>query len=263
MAQALDLRTIARETPRFSGADLANLTNEAAILAASESKDEIGILEFDEAIDRVITGPVRKSRKVSKRERKIVAYHEAGHTLVAYQLSDADPVPKVTIAARGVAGRHTRLLPNEDRDLWSKAQFEAMLAMMMAGQASETAIFNDVTTGSSNDLQNATDVAWKMVAEYGMSEELEPQTFDSGQDLIFLGKELALRHNYNDAVAQKIDAEVKPLLGRARDTAKCPIELNQSKLKHLVDRILADETVQGPALEEFLTSTASDTPVAA
>ena len=234
-----------------------------AILAAREGKDEIRILEFEEAIDRVIAGPVRKSRKVSKRERKIAAYHEAGHALVAYQLSDADPVHKVTIVARGAAGGHTRLLPDEDRGLWSKAQFEAMLAVMMAGQASEATIFNDVTTGSSNDLQNATDVARKMVAEYGMSEELGPQTFDSDQDMIFLGKELALRCNYSDSVAQKIDAEVRHLLRGARDTTKCPVELNRSRLNHLVDRLLADETVQGPGLEELLTSTASDAPVAA
>ena len=263
VAQGLDLKTIARETPGFSGADLANLANEAAILAAREGKDEIGILEFEEAIDRVIAGPARKSRKVSERERKIVAYHEAGHALVASQLSDADPVHKVTIVARGAAGGHTRLLPDEDRGLWSKVQFEAMLAVMMAGQAAEAAVFNDVTTGASNDLQNATSVARKMVTEYGMSEELGPQTFDSGQDMIFLGKELAQRRNYSDAVAQKIDAEVGNVLRSARDTAKSLIELNRSRLNRLVDRLLADETVQGPALEELLAGTASDAPVAA
>ena len=252
VTQDLDVNTIARETPGFSGADLANLANEAAILAAREGKDEIGIQEFEEAIDRVVAGPARKSRKVSEREREIVAYHEAGHALVASQLSDADPVHKVTIVARGTAGGHTRLLPDEDRGLWSKAQFEAMLAVMMAGQAAEAAVFNDVTTGASNDLQNATRVARKMVTEYGMSEELGPQTFDSGQDQIFLGKELAQRRSYSDAVAQKIDAEVGTLLRAARGTAKGVIELNRTRLNRLVERLLAEETVQGPALEELL-----------
>ena len=263
VTQDLDLETVARETPGFSGADLANLANEAAILAAREGKDEIGIQEFEEAIDRVIAGPARKSRKVSERERKIVAYHEAGHALVASQLSDADSVHKVTIVARGAAGGHTRLLPDEDRGLWSKAQFEAMLAVMMAGQAAELAVFNDVTTGASNDLQNATRVARKMVTEYEMSEEVGPQTFDSGQDMIFLGKELAQRRSYSDAVAQKIDEEVGKLLRKARSTAKGLIELNRAGLNRLVDRLLTDETVQGPALEELLESTAVDEPLAA
>ena len=263
VAQDLDLKTIARETPGFSGADLANLANEAAILAAREGKDEIGIQEFEESIDRVIAGPARKSRKVSERERKIVAYHEAGHALVASRLSDADPVHKVTIVARGASGGHTRLLPDEDRGLWSKAQFEAMLAVMMGGQAAEAAVFGDVTTGASNDLQNATRVARKMVTEYGMSEELGPQTFDDGQELIFLGKELAQRRSYSDAVAQKIDTEVGALLRRARETGKRAIELNRARLNRLVERLLAEETIQGHALEELLGSSGGDTALTA
>ena len=200
---------------------------------------------------------------MSEREREIVAYHEAGHALVASQLSDADPVHKVTIVARGAAGGHTRLLPDEDRGLWSKSQFEAMLAVMMAGQTAEAAVFKDVTTGASNDLQNATRVARKMVTEYGMSEELGPQTFDSGQDLIFLGKELAQGRSYSDAMAHKIDAEVGTLLRKARGTAKGVVELNCTRLNRLVERLLADETVQGPALEELLKSTEVGAPLAA
>ena len=263
VAQDLDLKTIARETPGFSGADLANLANEAAILAAREGRDEIGIQEFEESIDRVIAGPARKSRKVSEREREIVAFHEAGHALVASLLPNADPVHKVTIVSRGAAGGHTRLLPDEDRGLWSKGQFEAMLAVMMGGQAAEAAVFGDVTTGASNDLQNATRVARKMVTEYGMSEELGPQTFDSGQDLIFLGKELAQRRSYSEAVAQKIDTEVGTLLRRARETAKRVIELDRTRLNRLVERLLAEETVQGPALQELLASAGGDAALAA
>ena len=263
VAQDLDLKTIARETPGFSGADLANLANEAAILAAREGRDEIGIQEFEESIDRVIAGPARKSRKVSEREREIVAFHEAGHALVASLLPNADPVHKVTIVSRGAAGGHTRLLPDEDGGLWSKGQFEAMLAVMMGGQAAEAAVFGDVTTGASNDLQNATRVARKMVTEYGMSEELGPQTFDSGQDLIFLGKELAQRRSYSEAVAQKIDTEVGTLLRRARETAKRVIELDRTRLNRLVERLLAEETVQGPALQELLASAGGDAALAA
>ena len=263
VAQDLDLKTIARETPGFSGADLANLANEAAILAAREGRDEIGIQEFEESIDRVIAGPARKSRKVSEREREIVAFHEAGHALVASLLPNADPVHKVTIVSRGAAGGHTRLLPDEDRGLWSKGQFEAMLAVMMGGQAAEAAVFGDVTTGASNDLQNATRVSRKMVTEYGMSEELGPQTFDSGQDLIFLGKELAQRRSYSEAVAQKIDTEVGTLLRRARETAKRVIELDRTRLNRLVERLLAEETVQGPALQELLASAGGDAALAA
>ena len=154
--EGLDLKTIARETHGFSGADLANLANEAAILAAREGKDEITAAEFDEAIDRLVAGPARKSRTVSARERNIVAFHEAGHALVASQLPDADPVRKATIMPRGGSGGHTSLFPDEERQLWSKGQFEAMLAVMMGGQAAEEAVFGEVTTGASNDLQKAT-----------------------------------------------------------------------------------------------------------
>ena len=252
VAQDLDLNTIARQTPGFSAADLANLANGAAILAARQGLSEIGIQEFEEAIDRIIAGPARKSRKVSERERNIVAFHEAGHALVASKLGDGDPVHKVTIVSRGASGGHTRLFPDEERGLWSKGQFEAMLAVMMGGQAAEQEAFGDITTGASNDLQNATKVARKMVTEYGMSEDLGPQTFDGGQDLIFLGKELSEGRNYSDAVAQRIDAAVADLLRKARETASRIIELNRSGLNLVVERLLAEETLQGPALEELL-----------
>ena len=249
VAQDLDLNTIARQTAGFTGADLAN---EAAILTARQGFNEIGIQEFEEAIDRVVAGPTRKSRKVSERERNIVAFHEAGHALVASKLEDADPVHKVTIVSRGVSGGHTRLFPDEERGLWSKGQFEAMLAVMMGGQAAEQEAFGDITTGASNDLQNATRVARKMVTEYGMSEDLGPQTFDSGQDLIFLGKELSEGRNFSDAVAQRIDAAVADLLRKARETASRIIELNRSGLNLVVEKLLAEETLQGLALEELL-----------
>ena len=254
IAADVDIETIAKETTGFTGADLANLVNEAAILAARESKTEIGFDEFEESIDRVIAGPARKSRKVSEREKKIVAYHEAGHALVAAQTPDADPVHKVTIVARGRSGGHTRTLPEEERNLWSKGQFEAMLAVLMGGQVAEEVVFGDVTTGASNDLQNATNVARKMITEYGMSGGLGPRTFESGQTSLFLGREMGGQgHNYSDAVAEKIDAEIGSLLSRARKKAKDTIESNKDRLHRLADRLQVQETLQGPELQDLLT----------
>ncbi len=252
LASDVNVQTIARETHGFSGADLANLVNEGAILTAREGKNQIGMSEFEEAIDRVIAGPARKSRKISEREKKIVAYHEAGHALVAAKMPNADPVHKVTIVARGASGGHTRLLPDEDRSLWSKAQFEAALAVMMGGHAAEQVIFGEVTTGASNDLVNATSVARKMVTEYGMSEELGPRTYETSQGQVFLGKELSQGHNYSDAIAQKIDAEMGALLRKARNTACAIIEKNVSILHRLADKLAIEETLTGAALKDIL-----------
>ena len=263
LAEDVNLTTIARETHGFTGADLANLINEAAIRAARENKNEIGPSDFEEAVDRVIAGPARKSRKVSEKERRIVAYHEAGHALVASQMPNADPVHKVTIVARGQSSGHTRMLPEEDRNLWSKGQFGAVLAVMMGGQAAEEVVFTDVTTSASNDLENATNLARKMVTEYGMSEELGPQVFDSGQSQVFLGREISHGRRYSDAVAAKIDAEVTSLLRKARDTARSIIESNNQKLNNLADRLLAVETVQGPELKELLNGPPGDAAVTA
>ncbi len=248
----VDVTTLARQTHGFSGADLANLVNEAAILAARQNKAGISFGELGEAVDRVIAGPARRSRKVSDREREIVAYHEAGHALTAANLIDADPVEKVTIVARGSAGGYTRLLPEDDRGLWSKAQFQAMLAVMMGGQAAEEIAFGDITTGASNDLQNANGVARKMVTEYGMSGGLGPRTFGNGQNTVFLGKEIGQAPDYSDAVAEKIDAEIGTLLGNAQQTAKKILEANRAKLRLLADRLLLHETIEGAELRELL-----------
>jgi cell division protease FtsH len=254
VAPVIDLKSVARETPGFSGADLANLVNEAAILAAREERSEIGQGEFEEAIERVIAGPAKKSRRISEHERKVVAYHEAGHALVAAQIPEADPVHKVTIVARGAMGGHTRLLPEEDRMLWTKGQFEAMLAVMMGGQAAEEVVFGDVTTGASNDLLNATNLARKMVTEYGMSTQLGSQTFDNAQDQVFLGKALARTRGYSEAVAEKIDAEVSRLLKAARDRASTAIGASQDSLARVAEKLLADETIQGPELATLLSA---------
>jgi cell division protease FtsH len=259
----VDLTTLARQTHGFSGADLANLVNEGAILAAREGRSSISMSDMEESIDRVIAGPARRSRQVSDKEKEIVAYHEAGHALVASHVPNADPVHKVTIVPRGIAGGYTRMIPDEDRGLWSKGQFEAMLAVMMGGQAAEEIIFGDVTTGASNDLQNASGVARKMVTEYGMSEALGPQTFDNGQGTIFLGKELAQGHSYSDAVAEKIDSETSAILRKAQQTAKKIVQDNRAKLTLLAKKLIAEETVEGPELLGILNGTSEDAPVAA
>ena len=187
----VDLQTLARQTHGFSCADLANLVNEGAILAARQENEGIGLQDLEEAIDRVIAGPAKRSREVSEKEKEIIAYHETGHAVVAAHVPKADSVHKVTIVARGTTGGYTRLLPDEDRGLWSKGQFEAMLAVMMGGQTAEELVFEDITTGASNDLQNANSIARKMVTEYGMSGKLGPRTLETGQVQVFLGRELA------------------------------------------------------------------------
>ena len=259
----VDVSSVARQTHGFSGADLANLVNEAAILAARVERDGISIDDLEEAIERVIAGPARTSREVSEREKEIIAYHEAGHALVAASLPNADPVHKVTIVARGAAGGYTRLLPDEDRGLWSKGQFEAMLAVMMGGQTAEEMVLGDITTGASNDLQQANNVARKMVTEYGMSVELGPRTFETGRDLVFLGKEIGQGHSYSDALAEKVDAEIGTILQRAKQTARMVLESRRAKLTLLAKKLLVEETMEGPELHQILDQTLEEVPVAA
>ena len=260
----VNLATLARQTQGFSGADLANLVNEAAILAARQGKSDIGIEDMEEAVDRVIAGPARTSRQVSEQEREMVAYHEAGHAVVAASLPKADPVHKVTIVSRGAAGGYTRLLPQEDRGLWTKSQFEAMLAVMMGGQAAEELAFGDITTGASNDLKNASGVARKMVTQYGMSAEVGPRSFDTGQDMVFLGKELTQARDYSDAIAEKIDAEIGSLLRQAQQTAKKALACNKARLTALANKLLSVETIEGQELQKLLSgSTREEMPLAA
>jgi cell division protease FtsH len=257
----VSLTTVAKETHGFSGADLANLVNEAAILAARNGRTGINLFDMEESIDRVLAGPARKSRKVSEKEREIVAYHEAGHALVASSLPAADPVHKVTIVPRGMAGGYTRLLPEEDRTMWSKGQFEAMLAVMMGGQAAEEIVFGDITTGASNDLQNANGVARRMVTEYGMSTSIGPRTFDNGSGgMVFMGREVGQSANYSDALAERIDNEIGNLLNKAQQTAKNIINEQRIKLNNLAHRLMIDETVEGIDLRVILDGPAEDSP---
>ncbi len=245
------VNTLAKQTAGFSGADLANLVNEAAILAARENKDSIGADEFEESVDRVIAGPARRSRRVSDKEKKVIAYHEAGHAIVAAHVPGADPVHKVTIVARGAAGGYTRMLPEEDRGLYSKGQFEAQMAVMMGGKTAEEIVFGEVTTGASNDLQQASKIARRMVTEFGMSESLGPRAFDESS-MVFLGKELAQGRNYSDAVAKKIDSEIDKLLDKSKATAKRILTKNRDRLDRLAGRLIEVETLDGDHLNDLL-----------
>src|SRR5579872_832450 len=204
---SISLEVLAKQTAGFSGADLANLINEAAILAARQDQKEISDLDLKEAIEKVMLGPERKSHMLSKREKAITAYHEVGHALVARMLPNTDPVHKVSIVARGQAGGFTMLLPTEDRYLWSKPQFEDMLAYALGGHVAELIIFGDVTTGASNDIERVTKIARSMVTEYGMSDRIGPMALGHKDELVFLGRDFGEQRNYSEQTAREIDEE--------------------------------------------------------
>ncbi len=257
LADGIDLERVARQTMGFSGADLANLVNESAILAARRSKTEITEDEFAESIDRVIAGPARKSRVVNDREKEITAYHEAGHALVGYMLPNADMPFKVTIVARGRSGGHTRYLPDEDRHLWTKGQFQDMMAAAMGGRVAEQITFDDVTTGASNDLEQATNIARTMVTRYGMSSKLGPRTFGKREELVFLGREISEQRDYSDKIAQDIDEEVYTLVDTAYQRATKVLTDNKAKLAQLARHLLTHETVEGDELRDLLDDAAA------
>jgi cell division protease FtsH len=250
--KTVNLQTLAKQTPGFSGADLANLLNEGAILAARRNKKAIGMGELEEAIDRVISGPERKSRIISEKEKAITAYHEVGHALVARMLPNLDPLHKVTIVARGLAGGYTRLLPTEDRYLYSKKQFEETLAFSLGGHVAEQLIFGDVTTGASNDIERSTAIARTMVTQYGMSEKLGPIALGKKDELVFLGREIGEQRNYSEAVAQEIDAEVRNLINRAYNVAREILIKHKDKLVTVSEKLITEETIEGPFFDEIM-----------
>ena len=258
LSDDIDLEKVAKQTPGFSGADLANLVNESAILAARRKQDTIHYDEFVESVDRVMLGPARRSRLISEREKELTAYHEAGHAVVGHLLPHADPVAKVTIVSRGTTGGHTRSLPEEDRHLWTLNQFNDMMAMAMGGRVSEELNFNEVTTGASNDLEQATNIARTMVTRYGMSEKLGPRTFGKREELVFLGREISEQRDYSDSVAQTIDEEVHALIDSAYKSAKKVLSENKEQLVKLSKYLIENETAEGEYLEELFGSRPSD-----
>ncbi len=245
LEDSVDLEIIAKQTVGFSGADLANLVNEAAILAARRNKKAIGLAELEESIDRVMAGPERKSRVISHKEKEVTAHHEAGHALVARMLPHADPVHKVTIVTRGMMAGYTRFLPAEDRSLWTRSQLNDQLASMLGGHAAEDLIFGEMTTGSRSDIEQATKIARKMVTEWGMSERLGPRTFGRREELVFLGREVAEQKDYSEKTAQKIDEEVNAVIQHAHDVATEILTKNRAKLVQLAEALIAEETLEG------------------
>ena len=248
---SISLEVLAKQTPGFSGADLANLLNEAAILAARRNKRKISMSELEEAIDRVVAGPVRKSRIISEREKAITAYHEVGHALVARMLPNTDPVHKVSIVARGQAGGFTMLLPTEDRYLWSKPQFEDMLAYALGGHVAELIIFGEVTTGASNDIERVTKIARSMVTEYGMSGRIGPMALGHKDELVFLGRDFGEQRNYSEQTAREIDEEIRRIIQDAFDKAYNVLLSNKRRLIMISERLIQEETLEGPLFESL------------
>src|SRR5680860_881041 len=244
----VSIENLARQTSGFSGADLENLVNEAAILAARRNKKTVGRPELTEAIDRVIAGPQRKSRVISERERLMTAYHEAGHALVARMLPHADPVRKVSIVARGMAGGHTRTPPHEDRLSTTKAQFEDDISVFRAGQIAEHLVFEEISTGASNDIERASGIARRMVTEFGMS-SLGPRAFGKKDEMVFLGRDINEQRNYSDEIAWKIDQEVQEIVDRSHGRATNIIQTHFDKLEAIARLLIREESIEDEELE--------------
>jgi len=253
LANDVDLSALARGTPGFVGADIENLVNEAAILAARRGKKAISMKEFEEAIERVIAGPERKSRIISEEEKKIIAYHEAGHALVMRMLPGCDPVRKVSIISRGMALGFTIALPENDHYLQGRNKFRDQLAGMLGGRVAEELVFQDVTTGAANDLERVTKLARAMVTQYGMSEKLGPMTFGQKEELIFLGREIAEQRDYSDKIAQEIDTEVRHFIDEAHDRAKEILKTQWNTLKAIAERLIEVETIDAEEFEAMMT----------
>lgn len=251
ISKKASLDVIAQRTPGFSGADLANLLNEASILAARRNKKIVRMDELTEAIEKVILGPARKSRIMNAEEKKTVAYHEAGHALVGTSLPNADPVQKVSIVSRGSAGGYTLSVPTEDRHLRTRAYYVDELAVLLGGYTAEKLIFGDTTTGPSNDLERATHIARGMVTRYGMS-ELGPRTFGKKEELVFLGKEISEERDYSNETAEKIDQEVSSLIHNAFETAKEILTRRKETLDAIAVALLEKETLEKDAFDAIV-----------
>lgn len=254
LAAAISLRKIAERTPGFSGADLANLLNEAAILTVRRDLKEVGEAEVLESVEKVLLGPERKSRVITEQEKKMTAYHEAGHAVVGFTLPHSDPVRKVSIISRGVAGGYTLKMPSEDRHYHTLAQFRDELAMMLGGYVTEKIIFGDefVSTGPSSDLRSATKLARDMVTRFGMSRKLGPRTFGEHEELIFLGREIHEQQDYSDKTAEEIDKEVSVLIDEAAKRAQEIILSKRDKLDEMAGALLKEETIEQERIEEIM-----------
>ncbi len=249
LSPEIDLHTLAARTPGFSGADLANLLNEAAIMAAKADKKQIEMSDILESIDKVMIGPARKSRMLTEKEKKITAYHEAGHALVAHLSKHADPVHKVSIISRGQAGGYTIKLPTEDKHMHSYSEFVDDLAVMLGGYAAEKLIFKEVTTGASSDLKKATDLAKEMVTRYGMNKKLGPRTFGEREEMIFLGREISEQKDYSERTQEEIDKEIADYINHAYQAAYDLLDKERARLEAITKALLEREVLER---EDFL-----------
>jgi cell division protease FtsH len=259
----VDLDVLARQTPGFSGADLANLINEAAILAARANKKVIGMDELEEAIARVIAGPERKSRRISDHEKEVIAYHETGHALVMKALPHADPVHKVSIISRGMALGWTLSLPEEDKYLISKNELMDQIAGIMGGRVAEEIIFQDITSGAENDIQKATQLARRMVTQWGMSDKLGTVQMGHREELVFLGRDLGEQRNYSEEVAAIIDEEIRSIVDHGYQTAKSILTKQRGKMDAVVERLKIVETIDGKELDDIINAEEPARPAAA
>jgi cell division protease FtsH len=247
----VDLKEVAKKTPGVSGADLANITNEAAIFAARNNQKKITLADFHEAVEKIALGPERKSHVLNEKEKEITAYHEAGHALLSHLLPHCNPVHKVSIVSRGMAGGVTWSLPLEDKHLHSVADFKDDIAMALGGRTAEQLVFGDITTGASSDLKHANDLARRMITDYGMSPSLSNQVFGDSEGSTFLGRSMGEGKNYSEEVASKIDEEVQKLIREATATANKVIVKNRDKLNLIAKTLLEKETIEGKQFEKL------------
>jgi cell division protease FtsH len=252
LAQGVDLEVLARRTPGFTGADLANVINEAALLSARHGRKEIDDEELEEAIDRVIAGPERRTRVISEREKRMIAYHESGHAIVGHALPNADPIHKVSVISRGRALGWTLSLPLEDKFLATRSEMIDDLAMMLGGRVAEELWFLDPTTGASNDIERATQVARRMVCEYGMSDKLGPVVLGTKQENVFLGRDFGHEKDYSDQIAYEIDQEVRRLIDEAHEEAREILTTYRDVADRMVDSLMEKETIGKEELAEVL-----------
>jgi cell division protease FtsH len=249
LASDVDLKTLAKVTPGFVGADIENMVNEAAILAARQNKKTVNDRDFQNAIERIVLGPERKSRVINREEQRITAYHEAGHAVVGYLLPHSDPIRKVTIIPRGMSGGSTLFMPEQDVNYVTRSRMKDQIVMALAGRAAEEIVLNEITTGASSDLEQVTKITRAMVTRFGMSEKLGPMMFGQKEEMIFLGREISEQRDYSEAVAEEIDSEVRGIVTWAYDEARRLINENREKLEIVAQRLLEVETLD---TEEFL-----------
>jgi len=255
LASNVDLERIAKITPGFTGADLANLMNESALLAARRRKEKVGRDEVEEAMERVMAGPERKSRVMSQKEREVIAFHESGHALVGHVLENSDPIHKISIIARGQALGYTMQVPEEDHFLSSRDEMLDQIAVLLGGRTAEELFCGDITTGASNDLERATKIAREMVTRYGMSEELGTQVFGEAQHEVFLGRDYAQKNDYSAETAKRIDDEVERIMREGHDRAREVLSARGDQMRTMAEVLLDRETVEGPAVDALLDGT--------